>query len=320
VSCESDNRLSRSKPWLLRSWSFFAVAAGSVVKCIGEGLGGSTLVEATFASPCRKSLPGSNASSGPEMGSGRISFRHFGKCFGCLLINFLSFLFASNTLAAFLSVAALCFLDAHPPTEATSGGTSFTASTGSFLSGADSVGDFDGGGFPRFVRFWSSDSGLPRLPLHPPFRFFRFLVREIASCSASEFPQFMGKGEGECFSVLDSGVEDSLPGSELWLKDCFPIFVSWAEGLLPILESWVEDFPVLASLAEDESWAEDFPVLASLAEDGCFPVLESLVEDWVSALQSGAEDCSFPVLTSLAEDCWVSVLESRDEDFFFPIF
>jgi hypothetical protein len=68
------------------------------------------------------------------------------------------------------------------------------------------------------------------------------------------------------------------------LKDCFPIFVSWAEDLLPILESWVEDFPVLASLAEDESWAEDFLVLASLAEDEYFPVLESLVEGWVSAL------------------------------------
>jgi hypothetical protein len=78
LSCESDKRLLRSKPWSLRSWSFFAMAAGSVEKCVGEGLGGSTLVEATFASPCRKPLPGSNASLGPEMGSGRISFRHFG--------------------------------------------------------------------------------------------------------------------------------------------------------------------------------------------------------------------------------------------------
>jgi hypothetical protein len=138
-------------------------------KCIGEGLGGSTLVEATLASPCRKPLPGSNASSGPEMGSGRISFRHFGKCLGYLLINFSSFLFASNTLAAFLSVAALCFLDALPPTEDNSGGTSLAASIGSFLSGVDSVWDFDGGGSPRTVRFWSSDSGLPRLPLHPLF-------------------------------------------------------------------------------------------------------------------------------------------------------
>jgi hypothetical protein len=206
------------------------------------------------------------------MGSSRISFRHFGKCLGCLLINFSFFLFASNTLAAFLSVAALCFLDALPPTEASSGETSFTASTGSFLSGADSVGDFDGGGFPRSVQSWPSDSGLPRLPLCPPFRLFRFLVREMASCLASEFPRLTGKNEGECcFSVLDSGVEDSLPGLGSWLKGCFPIFVSWAEDLLRILESWVEDFPVFASLAEDESWAEDFPVLASLAEDGHFP-------------------------------------------------
>ena len=86
----------------------------------------------TSAILCRKLSPGSEVSSGPTTGSGRISPMLLGSGYGCLLINLSSVQFASITRAAFCSIEARCFRETPLPTGATTKGTLWTCSDGSF--------------------------------------------------------------------------------------------------------------------------------------------------------------------------------------------
>jgi hypothetical protein len=144
-------------------------------------------VEATSVNLFRKPAPGSKASSGPTIGSGRISSRSSGR-YRYLLNSLSSFWLASTTRAAFRSVAARSFLEDPLLTGTNTWGAFSLAPVGSpDVDRAFVVGDFGSwtgesswclllsSQWPRFLFLLACRLGWPR-------EISSWLVRDL-SCS-----------------------------------------------------------------------------------------------------------------------------------------